>query len=118
MLVDGDYTYVYFNLVKGNLPSQGSVHIIGKFNDYIIDNRSKLEFDAGLNRYFIKLLLKQGVYDYEYTWVDNTGKADDIPIEGSHFETQNEYQVMVYYRPPSARWDELVGYRLLNTAKK
>src|SRR5215217_4888077 len=74
---DGDYTYVYFNLSKGNLPSQGSVHIIGKFNDYRIDDRSKLEFDAGLNRYFIKLLFKQGVYDYEYTWVDNTGKADD-----------------------------------------
>ncbi|PJJ79621.1 type IX secretion system plug protein [Mucilaginibacter auburnensis] len=115
---DGDYTYVYFNLAAGSLPSQGSVHIIGKFNDYCIDERSKLEFDAAVNRYFIKLLLKQGVYDYEYTWVDNAGKADDIPVEGSHFETQNEYQVLVYYRPPSARWDELVGYRLLNTAKK
>jgi hypothetical protein len=43
---------------------------------------------------------------------------DDIPIEGSHFETENDYQLLVYYRPVTARWDELVGYRLLNTVKK
>lgn len=115
---DADYTYVYFSLAPGNLPSQGAVHLIGQFNNYRIDERSKLEFDAGAGRYIGKQLLKQGVYDYEYTWVDNAGKADDVPIEGTHFETENEYQVMVYYRPPSARWDELVGYRLLSTAKK
>ncbi|MGY3213347.1 type IX secretion system plug protein [Mucilaginibacter sp. HD30] len=115
---DADYTYVYFSLAPGNLPSQGAVHLIGQFNNYRIDERSKLEFDAGAGRYIGKQLLKQGVYDYEYTWVDNAGKADDVPIEGSHFETENEYQVLVYYRPPSARWDELVGYRMLSTAKK
>ena len=115
---DADYTYVYFSLAPGNLPSQGAVHLIGQFNNYRIDERSKLEFDAGAGRYITKQLLKQGVYDYVYTFVDNTGKADDVPIEGSHFETENEYQVLVYYRPPSARWDELVGYRMLSTAKK
>ena len=115
---DADYTYVYFSLAPGNLPSKGAVHLIGQFNNYRIDERSKLEFDAGAGRYITKQLLKQGVYDYVYTFVDNTGKADDVPIEGSHFETENEYQVLVYYRPPSARWDELVGYRMLSTAKK
>ena len=115
---DADYTYVYFSLAPGNLPSKGAVHLIGQFNNYRIDERSKLEFDAAAGRYITKQLLKQGVYDYVYTFVDNTGKADDVPIEGSHFETENEYQVLVYYRPPSARWDELVGYRMLSTAKK
>jgi hypothetical protein len=115
---DGDYTYVYFSLGGNNLPTQGAVHIIGKFNDYRIDARSKMEYDAGLSRYFTAQFLKQGVYDYEYIWVDKAGKADDVPLEGSYFETENEYQVLVYYRPPSARWDELVGYRLLSTAKK
>ena len=115
---DGDYTYVYFSLAGNNVPQQGAIHVIGKFNDYRIDQRSKLEFDEGAGRYVSKQLLKQGVYDFEYTLVDNAGKADDVPIEGSHFETENEYQVLVYYRPPSARWDELVGYRMLGTAKK
>jgi hypothetical protein len=115
---DGDYTYVYFTLGGNNLPTQGTIHIVGKFNDYRIDARSKMDYDPEVRKYVIKQFLKQGVYDYEYIWVDNTGKADDVPIEGTHFETENEYQVLVYYRPPSARWDELVGYRLLSTAKK
>lgn len=115
---DGDYTYVYFSLAGNNLPTQGAVHIIGKFNDYRVDARSKMDYDPAVGRYFIRQFLKQGVYDFEYTWVNNAGVADDIPIEGTHFETENDYQVLVYYRPPSARWDELVGYRLLNTAKK
>lgn len=115
---DGDYTYVYFSLGGTGLPTQGAVHLVGKFNDYRLDARSKMDYDAGLGRYFIAQYLKQGVYDYEYIWVDNAGKADDVPLEGTHFETENDYQVLVYYRPPSARWDELVGYSLLNTAKK
>jgi len=115
---DGDYAYVYFSLAGPKVPTQGSVYIIGKFNDYRLDARNKMDFDPSLGRYSVVQFLKQGVYDYEYIWVDNAGKADDVPIEGTHFETENDYQVLVYYRPPSARWDELVGYRLLNTAKK
>ncbi len=41
-----------------------------------------------------------------------------IALEGNHFETENDYQLLVYYHPPGARWDELAGYQLLNTAKK
>ncbi len=70
-------------------------------------------------RFFTSQFLKQGVYDYEYIWVDaRTGIRSDIPMEGTHFETENDYQLMVYYRPVNGRWDELVGYKLLNTAKK
>jgi hypothetical protein len=59
------------------------------------------------------------VYDYQYVWVHKAAdKNDYIALEGSHFETENDYELLVYYRPPGARWDELVGYRLLNTANK
>jgi hypothetical protein len=78
-----------------------------------------MDYEPIKGRFFTNLFLKQGVYDYEYIWVDShTGKPDDIPIEGTHFETENEYQLLVYYRPANARWEELVGYRLLNTMKK
>lgn len=115
---DADYTHVYFNLAINKTAGQGSAYIVGKFNDYRVDARSKLDYDPAQGRFFTTQLLKQGVYDYVYIWQDNTGKADDVSIEGSYFETENEYQVLVYYRPPSARWDELVGYSLINTGKK
>jgi hypothetical protein len=87
------------------------------FNDYKLDEHSRLTRDEN-GRYYINLLLKHGVYDYEYVWVDKNNNADDVPLEGSHFETENDYQLLVYYRPPAARWDELVGFSMINTVKK
>jgi hypothetical protein len=116
---DGDYAHVYFSLAANKTDKDGAAYVIGKFNDYKLDANSKLEYEPVKGRFFTNLFFKQGVYDYEYVWVDGkTGKASDIPIEGTHFETENDYQLLVYYRPVTARWDELVGYRLLNTVKK
>jgi hypothetical protein len=116
---DADYTHLLFSLSTKRLPSEGTPYIVGQFNDYKLDDNSKLNFDPANGKYFASLFLKQGVYDYQYVWVDKvTGKADDIALEGSHFETENDYHVLVYYHPAGARWDELVGYRLLNTVKK
>jgi hypothetical protein len=84
-----------------------------------LDESSKLEYDAVKNRYSTQLMLKQGVYDYAYVWVpNNTHKPDDVYFEGSHFETENDYQILVYYHPAGARWVELVGYQVLTTNKK
>ena len=116
---DADYTHVYFSLAANKTPDEGTAYIIGKFNDYKIDDRSKMDFESIKGRYMTGLFLKQGVYDYQYVWVDKkTNTPDDILLEGTHFETENNYQVLVYYRPASARWTELVSYRLLNNTKK
>jgi hypothetical protein len=116
---DADYTHVLFTLATNRAPSSGTPYIAGKFNDYRLDDRSKLNFDTGSGKFVTSQFLKQGVYDYQYVWVDKAAdKNDYIALEGSHFETENDYQLLVYYHPPGARWDELVGYRLLNTVNK
>lgn len=117
--IDGDYAHMYFNLASTKPGGDGSAYIVGQFNNYRLDESSKLQYDAVKNRYATQLLLKQGVYDYAYVWVpDGTNKPDDTYFEGSHFETENDYQILVYYHPAGARWVELVGYRVLNSAKK
>ena len=115
---DADYAHMYFTLDAKKSPDDGTPYVVGQFNDYKLDDNSKMHYDASTGKFAASLFLKQGVYDYAYVWVDKAGKADDTALEGSHFETENDYQVLVYYRPPSARWEELIGYRLLNTAKK
>jgi hypothetical protein len=117
-VIDADYAHLYFSLSCNKTDADGSVYLVGKFNDYKIDERSKLDYDSR-GKFYTHLFLKQGVYDYQYVWVDNaTKKPDDIFLEGSYFETENNYQILVYYHPPAARWEELVGYQVLNTAKK
>lgn len=116
---DADYTRLYFSLSTNRSPAGGTPYIVGRFNDYKLDDNSKMHFDATAGKFITSQLLKQGVYDYTYVWVDKAiGKADNTALEGSHFETENDYQLLVYYHPPGARWDELAGYQLLNTAKK
>lgn len=117
--IDADYSHMIFSLVTKRSPNEGTVYINGKFNDYRIDERSKMDYDAASGRFVTSLLLKQGVYDYEYVWVDKaSGKHNLTALEGSYFETENNYQILVYYRPPGGRWDELNGYQTLNSSKK
>ncbi len=116
--IDADYAQVYFNLGIPGATAANAIYVVGKFNDYVLNQHSKMDFDAVKGRYSFNTLLKQGIYDYQYVLVDSNGKADYTTLEGNHFETENDYQVLVYYRPPSARWEELVGYILLNTAKR
>lgn len=116
---DADYAYIYFSLAANKTSKDGSVYIVGQFNNYQLNAESKLEFDDLSNRFYTRLYLKQGVYDFEYVWVDAaTNKPDLTYLEGNHFETENDYQLLVYYKPAGARWEELVGYRVLNTGKK
>ena len=55
------------------------------------------------------MILKQGWYDYSY----ETTNIPDL-IERSYFETENIYEVFMYFKPMGARGDELVGYYKVN----
>jgi hypothetical protein len=115
---DADYAHIYFSLAANKPDTEGAPYIIGQFNDFKIDENSRMRYDSR-GRYLADLFLKQGVYDYQYVWVSSaTQKPDDVILEGTYFETENDYQLLVYYRPPGSRWEELVGFSLLNTAKQ
>jgi hypothetical protein len=114
---DADYAHVYFSLAANMPETQGTPYIIGQFNDYRLDESSRLQFDSR-GRFYTSLQLKQGVYDYQYVWVSNSTKQpDDTLLEGNYFETENEYQLLVYYRQTGSRYVQLVGYSLLNTPR-
>lgn len=65
-----------------------------------------MEYDQENKIYFKELLLKQGFYNYQYL------VKGDKPyfFEGSHFETENKYEIFVYNRPVGSRVDRLIGY--------
>jgi hypothetical protein len=61
-------------------------------------------------------LLKHGYYNYIYVYVPQGSEvADHKNIEGSFWETENNYQILVYYRAMAGRFDRLIGYRQLNS---
>ena len=56
-------------------------------------------------------MLKQGFYNYEYAFLpEGSTQYDLTTLEGSYSLTENYYEVLVYFRPIGARYDQMVGY--------
>ncbi len=70
------------------------------------------------HQYEATMILKQGMYNYLYA-VKTPGapRGDITRIEGSHWETENDYTILVYYRDPGERYDRLVGVNTVNSLK-
>jgi len=71
-----------------------------------------MEYNAIVGAYEKAVLLKSGMYNYLYVFVSDDKEQPlplTAPIEGNYYETENEYMIKVYYRPPGARYDRLIG---------
>ncbi len=110
-----DYTKVHFKLSPAYTDdgSGSEIYVFGALTDWKIEKRFRMDYSSRFG-YECDVLLKQGVYDYEYVKVKD-GKLDATEFEGNHWETEDNYTVFVYYRPPSALGDLLVGVLHLNT---
>jgi hypothetical protein len=42
----------------------------------------------------------------------------DSKFEGSHYETENDYMSVVYYRNPRGRYDRVLGTGSVNTLNR
>ena len=75
-------------------------------------------YNKTLSQYEATLYLKQGYYNYEYVYLkDNEKQCDESLIEGSHSETENDYEIYVYYRPMGSNYDQLVGMKRANSMR-
>ena len=65
-------------------------------------------YNPALEIYEGLLLLKQGFYNYKYVMkIGNQLKKN--AISDSHALTENDYQVLVYYRNIGMQYDALIG---------
>ncbi|MCH7402998.1 type IX secretion system plug protein domain-containing protein [Belliella kenyensis] len=113
--LEGEYILTTFNLKADGVSE--TPYIVGSLSNWGTDSDAKMVLDKKTNTYQATLLLKQGWYDYQFAYKTNDG-WNMSPIEGDHFETENEYEVLVYFRDVGSRYDELVGYSNLNPNKR
>jgi len=104
--ISGDYVFVTFTLAVP--PVNGHVYLLGAMNNWSRSPESKMNFRKDQNLYETTLFLKQGLYNYQY-WVESD-KANGFQIEGSHYQTENLYEIFIYYRPFRPNADLLIGY--------
>jgi hypothetical protein len=111
--VEGDYTPVLFTLKIPEDPDV-TLYVNGAFNLWQLNDRNRMEYNADLQAYQADILIKQGVINYEYTAVKgNPPKADDGYVEGNYAATENDYDILIYHRPPTSRSDLLIGYKTI-----
>lgn len=112
---DADYATVSFQFdVKGTPINSGSIHVVGGFNNFKINENSKMEYNQSNGTYEAEILLKQGVYDYKYVVKTNDGKIDETVFDGNYRQTQNDYYIFVYYRYPGEIYYRAVGFKKVN----
>lgn len=111
-----DYAFVHFFLPVPSELTGGSVNVFGALTGWNANQTNQMKYNFQRAGYELTMLLKHGYYNYQYVYVpQGAQKADATNLEGSHFETENEYQIFAYYRDLSSRYDRLVGFTNLNS---
>ncbi|AXP79916.1 hypothetical protein CJ739_821 [Mariniflexile rhizosphaerae] len=107
--IEADYVWIHFSLVPTEAFKNKNVHVYGNFNNYVIDESTKLIYDERHNVLRNAILLKQGFYNYKFVTVDSNGSLNEGAISGNFYQTENNYKVIVYYRDLGARYDKIIG---------
>lgn len=116
----GDIGKVHFTFLpqNGEIPNQYDVYLFGEMTQYQLNDQTRMKWNENLQAYETSILLKNGYYNYCYVTVPRNSRQalpSMKPTEGSIWETENDYRVLVYYTPFGSRTDELVAIAELNS---
>ena len=109
--IASDYVWVNYRLKAPQLQS-GRIVIDGHWTTekpelYLMD------YDEEQGLYTASILQKLGYYSYHYLWLKDDGTRHPLPSEGNFFETENRYQVLVYFKGTGERTWRLTAYSQL-----
>lgn len=107
--IDADYVNVHFSLEQKTEIPNGDVYVYGALTDWKIKPEAKMLFDQSKMLYEVDMYLKQGLYNYMLVYVKDGESVPDMAyLEGSHFETENDYTILVYHRKIGLDYDRLI----------
>ena len=107
---EAEYVKVKFFLKLSTPVSKGKIVVVGRFCQWDPASGFVMKYVPSLNGYVGEGFLKQGYYDYMYLYYPEENKPGLTSlVEGDYSETQNEYQLYVYYHKPGDVYDRLIG---------
>jgi len=113
---ESDYTWIKFSL-KSEKYADREVFVSGLFSNFAYTDEFKMTYNENEGQYELFLLMKQGVYNYQYALIDNKSQLDEEnAIDGNFFQTENDYYVLVYYRADNDRFDRVIGKGVGNSS--
>ena len=115
MDTEAEYMWVHWTVPAAQPWFDGVVYVGGDLFDNKLSPNNRMQYDNTRKCYWLNALVKQGGYDYQYWFFPTEDKKVTLQrTEGSHWETENEYTIYVYYRPFGSRADQLVGLQVIH----
>ena len=112
-----DYMLTHFQL---NVPSPYPYRIFLN-GDWTYDRllpAYEMTYNSAGGYYEAVVPLKLGYYNYQFLAADEQGRLSSFRVDNSHYQTENSYQGLIYFRPQGGRTDKLVGYANVRFIKK
>jgi hypothetical protein len=108
--IEADYAWIYFSLSAPAFYQNKNIYITGMFNNYNLTDENKMDYNEKKGIYEKAMMIKQGFTNYCYTVADSKGKIDNQnAIDGNYWQTENNYQAIIYYRENNERYDRVIG---------
>lgn len=105
-----EYVYVHYRL-KCPYLNDARVFVNGAWTNGEFSDKYEMQYNHDKGLYEARILQKLGYYNYQYIVIDNSGEIQSLPYDGNYYQTENKYQVLVYFRGQGERSDRLVGYQ-------
>ena len=113
---EAEYMWVHWMLPVDKPFFDGMIYVGGELFHNEMSLRNRMQYDNEHRCYWLTALVKQGAYDYQYWFVPKgQNKTTTQRVDGSFWETENEYAIYIYWRPFGARYDRLVGTQLIRS---
>jgi hypothetical protein len=111
---ESEYVWTTFAMEPGPEESFQKVYLQIDGGLSACDNALAMEWQSETGLWVKSIYLKQGFYDYQY--LTGPEPCSAVALEGTHADTENDYEVLVYYHPPAGMaYDRLVGYTKVNS---
>ena len=114
-----DYAHVLFTLPYFRTAEDTmNLYVCGSFNNWKLNAENQMHYNEDKKQYEASILLKQGYYGYTYMFASNDYKTIDMTsIDGSFYQTENDYEIFVYFYDYKLGYDRCIGYKKINTGK-
>ena len=113
--IEADYALVRFTLPYEHEISHGDLYVFGQISNYGFPKSHRMTYNSKKNNYEANIYLKQGYYNYEYVLKKYEGGNINRFIEGTHYQTANDYHIYIYHRPTGESYDQLIGIQKLTS---
>lgn len=107
-----EYVYVHYRL-KCPYIKDSRIFINGTWTNNEYSDKYEMLYNYDKGMYEAAIFQKQGYYNYQYMTMDSKGELQALSYDGNFYQTENRYQVLVYFRGQGERSDRLVGYKEL-----